>query len=290
MRRTRKVHDMYATVRLILILALCAAFPANAFAGGEIMRLSDRQAVSFPQMMAEAGRSDVVIVAEAHDNKMDHLLQLDVIRSLQAQKVPLAIGLEMFQTDYQKQLDEWIEGRISEESFKSIYFRNWTFDWSLYRNIFIFARDNHIPMVALNVPREIVTKVARQGFASLTPEERRNLPPGVTCDLNNPQTEFLRKTFREVFRHEAGGKIFDNFCEAQAVRNNGMALLIAENLKRHPGRKLVVMTGVWHAVKYGIPERLTSLSNVSFKVIVPEIGELNARNATSAVADYLVGQ
>jgi uncharacterized iron-regulated protein len=290
MKRIRKAHPMLKTVRQILILACCAALPANALAGGEITRLSDRQAVSFSQMIDDAGGSDVVLVAEAHDNAKDHAMQLDVIRSLRAKKAPLAIGLEMFQSDYQKQLDEWTAGRITEEIFKSIYFRNWTYDWSLYRDIFIFARDNHIPMIALNVPKEIVSKVARQGFASLTPEERVNLPAGVTCDLNNPQTEFLKRSFQEVFRHEANGKIFANFCEAQAVRNNGMALLVADDLKRHPGRKLVVLTGIWHAVKYGIPERLTNIGNVSYKVILSEIAELDASNATSAIADYLVGR
>jgi uncharacterized iron-regulated protein len=281
---------MLTILRLTLILACCAALPAKALAGGEITRLSDRQTVSFSQMMADAGGSDVIIVAEAHDNEKDHVMQLDVIRSLRAKKAPLAIGLEMFQTDYQKQLDEWIEGKITEENFKTIFFSNWTFNWSLYRDIFIFARDNHIPMIALNVPKEVVSKVARLGFASLTPEERKNLPAGVTCDLNNPQTEFLKRTFQEVFRHEANGKIFTYFCEAQAVRNNGMALLAAEDLKRHPGRKLVVLTGIWHAVKHGIPERLSSFSNVSYKVILPEIAELNAGNATSALGDYLIGR
>ena len=280
---------MLTTLRLILILAWCTAVPSNALAGGVITRLSDRQAVSFSQMMADAGGSDVILVAEVHDNGKDHVLELDVIRSLLAKKTPLAIGLEMFQSDNQKQLDEWTEGRITEETFKSIYARNWSYDWSLYRDIFIFARNNHIPMIALNVPQEIVSKVARQGFASLTPGERSNLPAGVTCDLNNPQTEFLKRTFQEVFGHETNGKVFTYFCEAQAVRNNGMALIIADELKRHPGRKFVALTGVWHAVKHAIPERLTAINNVSYKVIIPEIVELHAGKATSAIADYLIG-
>lgn len=279
---------MLETLRRILILSWCIALPANALAGGMITRLSDRHSVSFPQMMADAGGSDVIFVAEVHDNAKDHVLELDVIRSLWLKKAPMAIGLEMFQTDGQKELDDWTQGRITEENFKSIYARNWSLDWSLYRDIFIFARNNRIPMIALNVPKEVVSKVARQGFASLTPDERRNLPPGVTCDLTNPQVEFLKRTFQDVYRHESNGKTFDYFCEAQAVRNNGMALLIADDLKRHPGRKLVALTGVWHAVKSGIPERLTSMSDVSYKVIVPEIPELHART-TSSIADYLIG-
>jgi uncharacterized iron-regulated protein len=252
------------------------------------MRMSDRQTVTFQQMMTETLSADVIMVAETHDSKKSHEIQLDIIRSLWVKKVPLAIGLEMVQTNYQKQLDDWIEGRITEQSFKEIYARNWSYDWSLYRDLFIFARENRIPMVALNIPKEIIFKVAKKGFASLTPEERKNLPFGVTCDINKPQTEFLKKTFQEVFGHEANGKVFTYFCEAQAVRNSGMAMIIANNQKKHPGRKLVAIAGTWHAVKHGIPDRLVDVKNLTIKVLLPEIPELGTRNTTSDLIDYLI--
>lgn len=279
---------MHKTMQLIFILVCFTAVPASAFTGGKITRMSDRQAVSFSQMMADTEGTDVILVAETHDNKKNHELQLDVIRSLWAKKIPLAIGLEMFQSDNQWQLDDWIEGRMTEQNFKAVYARNWSYDWSLYRDIFIFARDNRIPMIALNIPKEIVFKVAKQGFASLTPEERKNLPSGVTCDTNKPQTEFLKRTFQDVFKHEANGKVFTYFCEAQAVRNSGMAMIIANGQKSHPGRKLVALAGTWHAVKHGIPERLASINSPSYRVILPEIPELGTRNATSAITDYLI--
>jgi uncharacterized iron-regulated protein len=288
MNRFRKAHHMHKTMQLVLILVCFTALSANAFAGGVITRMSDRQTVSFSQMMADMEDTDVILVAETHDNKKHHELQLDVIRSLRSKKTPLAIGLEMFQSDNQRQLDEWVEGRMTEQSFKAVYARNWSYDWSLYRDIFIFARDNRIPMIALNIPKEIVFRVAQQGFASLTPDERKNLPLGVTCDLNNPQTEFLKKTFQEVFKHEANGKVFEYFCEAQGIRNSGMAMNIVNDQKRHPGRKLVALAGTWHAVKHGIPERFENINNLSYKVILPEIPELGTRNATSALIDYLI--
>ena len=280
---------MLKTIKCILILVCCSTFPARGFAGGVITRMSDAQPVSFSQMIADEATSDVVFIGETHDNDAHHEMQLDVIRSLWAKKNTIAIGLEMFQADNQKQLDDWVGGRISEQNFKPIYARNWSYDWSLYRDIFIFARDNRIPMIALNIPKEIVFKVARQGFASLTIEEQKNLPSGVTCDLNKPQTEFLKKTFQEVFKHEARGNIFTYFCEAQAVRNNGMAMIIDSDQKKHPGRKLVALAGTWHAVKHGIPERLTRANGPGIRVILPEILELGTRNTTSAIADYLIG-
>ncbi|MDD2732324.1 MAG: ChaN family lipoprotein [Desulfuromonadaceae bacterium] len=279
---------MINTAKSLLIYICCIVVPASAYADGSITRMSDRQNVSFAQMMADVQSSEVTMVAETHDNKKHHELQLDIIRSFLANKAPLAIGLEMFQTDYQKQLDDWIEGRIPEQIFKEVYAKNWSYDWSLYRKLFIFARDNRIPMVALNVPKGIIFKVAKKGFESLTLEERKNLPLGVTCDINKPQTEFLKKTFEGVFGHEAKGQLFTYFCEAQAVRNSGMAMIIANNQKRYPGRKLVAIAGTWHAVKHGIPERFPNSGNVKFKVILPEISELGIRNTTSDIADYLI--
>ena len=116
---------------------------------------------------------------------------------------------------------------MSEPGFQTVYAGNWSLDWSLYRDIFIFARDNHIPMVALNIPKELVTKVSRQGYASLTSEEKKGLPQGTTCDLNNPHTAFLRKSFWEVFKHVTNGRVFTYFCEAQTLRNSGMANAVA---------------------------------------------------------------
>ncbi|NTW98887.1 MAG: ChaN family lipoprotein [Geobacteraceae bacterium] len=227
----------------------------------------------------------VIFVAEIHDDKKHHELQLDVIRSLRSKKIPLAIGLEMFQMDNQNFLDDWVAGRITEQDFTSIFARNWTYDWSLYRDIFIFARDNHIPMIALNIPKDIISKVVRQGFASLTPEELKSLPPGITSELNKPQTDLLRNTYQAIFKRAANEKKLANFFEAQAVRNSGMASIIAGELKSHPGRKVVTLAGTWHAVRHGVPE---FLPNIGSKVIVPEIPEFGVRNATLELADYLI--
>ena len=279
---------MRNAILLIIIFVCSVTLPANSFAGEVVTRMSDRKSVSFSQMITEAEGSDIVFVAETHDDKKSHELQLDVIRSLRAKKAPLAIGLEMFQADSQKALDDWIEGKITEQDFKAVYAKNWSYDWSLYRDIFVFARDNRIPMLALNVRKRIVSKVARQGFASLTPEEMKDLPLAVTCDLNKPQTESLKSTFQAVFKHEANGKMFANFCAAQAVRNSGMAMAIANDQQRHPGRKIVVLAGTWHAVKHGVPESLASFSSLAFKVILAAIPELGLKDTTAAIADYMI--
>lgn len=252
--------------------------------------MSDRQSISIPQLASVIERSDVILIGEAHDNKDHHRIQLDWIRYLAEKKAPFAIGIEMFESGSQQALDDWSQGKISEADFRSIYAKNWSLDWSLYRDIFLFARDNKIPMLGLNIPKELVVKVSRKGFASLTAEEKKRLPQGASGDLNNPHTAFLDKFFKAVFlRNAPSQRVFTFFCEAQSLRNSGMAAAIAQYRKKNPASKVVALAGVWHSVKNAIPDQLKRMDEKqTTTVIVPEIAELNARSATPDLVDYMI--
>jgi uncharacterized iron-regulated protein len=281
---------MSRTRQLLVTLILSMTLTLEAFAAGaSIIRISDKQEVSLSQLAAQADRSDLILIGEVHDNKQHHDLQLALIRSLWARKMPLVIGLEMMEADSQQQLDDWTGGRMSEKAFQVVFAANWSVEWQLYRDIFIFARDNRIPMAGLNVPKEIVKKVSRQGYDSLTAEEKKNLPQGTTCNLNNPHTVFLKKSFKDVFTHVTNGKVFTYFCEAQTLRNSGMAMNVTRYLKNHPGKKIVGLTGIWHAVRNAITEQLEQNgSKIASTVILPEIAEVNKANTTASEADYLI--
>lgn len=279
---------MYRAFRFSLMLCLLFALPLTVSAHTIITRMSDRHTVSMSELADAARKTDVVLLGESHDEMYHHELQLELIRSLLAGNGALAIGLEMMQSDYQKELDAWVEGRLSEAGMEAVFEGNWS-DWPMYREIFLFARDNRVPMVALNVPMEIVKKVSKHGFAALTPEERKDLPTGTSCDLTNPQIVFLRKAFQAVANHAQNGKLFSNFCEAQTVRNSGMAMNMDRYVRKNPGRKLVVLTGIWHAVRYAIPDQLQrSGSKLSSTVILPETPYMNSDNSGTGEADYLV--
>lgn len=275
--------------RIFFIMALSLALRSQPCLAGEIARMSDRQGVNFSQMVKAAERADVVLIGEVHDNKAHHDLQVAVIRSLLDRKIPLAIGFETMQSESQQHLDDWTRGRVSEEEFKKIFAANWTYNWNLYREIFIVARENKIPLIALNLPKEIAKKVSRKGYQSLTEEEKKSLPAGTTCDLNNPHTEFLKKAFKGLFQNVTNGRVFSYFCEAQTLRNSGMASNIKEYHRKNPDRKFIALAGIWHAVRNAIPEQLErNGSKLASLVIMPEIAELRRESATAAEADYMV--
>jgi uncharacterized iron-regulated protein len=279
---------MNIAFRSVLMIAFLLAVHLNAHAGQQFFKVNDKRPAELAEVLADAESANVIFVGEAHDLQKHHEVQLDIIRGLYAKKVPLAIGLEMFSADSQRQLDDWTAGKLDEQSFKSVFSQNWSIDWSLYRDIFIFARDNHIPMIALNIPKKIISKVAARGSAALDKDDQNELPPQMSWELHSPQTDYLRKIFAQVFGTRPKEKLFANFCEAQALRNRGMAWNITKYLKKQPATKVVALAGTWHAVKSGIPEQLGVYDNLKFRVILPEMPEFNTANAPFREVDYLI--
>lgn len=260
----------------------------NAYAAPQFLKVSDKRTVEFKQFIEDVERSDVIFIGETHDAKKQHENQLEIIRGLYARKVPLAIGLEMLSTDSQRQLDDWTNGNLDEPDFKTIYARNWSFDWQLYRDIFVFARDNHIPMIALNVPKPLISKIVRQGSASLNDNEKKELPPHVSWTLNPSQAEYIRRIYAQVFGNKPKVVSFANFSEAQALRNSVIAWNIAKFREKSPKNKIIVITGTWHAIKNGAPEQLKQTGGLTFKVILPELPEFVIQNVTTDDADYFM--
>jgi uncharacterized iron-regulated protein len=249
------------------------------------MRLSDRQFIGFSQMIAEIRGARLIFIGEEHDRMIDHWRQIRIIKALDDTGTPFAIGLEMFTAENQNVLDRWVAGKIKEEDFIIFYRRNWDMPWSLYRDIFLYARRHSIPLLGLNVPREIIHKVAQEGFGALAPEERKKLPSGITCNVDTAYMELIRRAFAE---HAENGKSFIRFCEAQMLWNKSMARHLTEYIQLHPGDSVVVLAGTGHSMKSGIPHEALSDAGIEAKVILPVNDAFSSDTMAEADADYLI--
>jgi uncharacterized iron-regulated protein len=276
---------MKRVVLIVLTSVLIHSLTISLCNAERIMRLSDRKMIDFSRLIAEIRGSRLIFVGEDHELMDDHQRQLRVIRALHESGAPLAIGLEMFNADNQEYLDRWVAGKIDEADFIPFYKRNWEVPWSFYRDIFLFARRYSIPLLGLNLPREIVHKVAREGFAALTPEEKKKLPADVTCNVDSAYMAMVRRAFAA---HSGNEKLFIHFCEAQMLWNKGMARHLLEYIKRRPGGAVVVLAGTGHAMKTGIPLEVREDAGVEGKVILP-IDDLRISDlVTEADTDYLI--
>ena len=275
--------------RIVLVWIIAAAIPLLAGCqDGDVVRLKDRTTIPFDRMVGEASKSRVIIVGETHDNQAHHDLQLKIIRTLYEGGAPLAVGIEMFRAESQELLDKWWRWGMPTEQFEALYRENWGMPWLLYRDIFLYTRQKRIPLVGLNVPREIIAKVAREGYGSLAGAERKRLPPGLTCTVDEAYRSFIRRTYSE--HAHASGRSFDHFCEAQMVWDTAMAIYALDYLDKNPGSRIVILAGSAHAWKRSIPRQIATMRpDVTVSVILPDPDGKGAwEKITVEDADYLV--
>jgi uncharacterized iron-regulated protein len=266
-----------------LLLATACREPKTA-APLKLFDLQTQQFIAGVRAMDALKRNRLVLVGEHHTNQGHHRAQLRVIQTLNEQSVPLSIGLEMFRKDSQAALDQWVAGELDETAFVKIYLDNWNFPWSLYRSIFVYARDMKIPLAGLNVSRETTRQVAEQGFASLSDRQRGELE-GVTCNVTREYRDFIRSAFDA---HGHGNMDFVHFCEAQLVWDTAMAINSLDYLERHPDRVMVLLAGSGHVRKMGVPFQIKSRFPIPTTVLLPHTpGIFEPATLTSADADFI---
>ncbi|MBD1845569.1 ChaN family lipoprotein [Cyanobacteria bacterium FACHB-63] len=213
-----------------------------------------------PQMVLKQLRqSRVIYLGETHDSEADHRAQLEIIRSLHQQNPKLAIGMEMFQRPFQSGLDSYLAGASTATRLREFteYDKRWGYSWEFYYPIINFAKENRLPVVALNTPAEVTRKVARQGLESLTAEEKRYIPP---IDEIRLEPERYRDRLQKIFAAHAGkgsSRWFNSFFQAQVLWDETMADAIVQFLNKNPDRQIIVLAGQGHIIYGdGIPSRV----------------------------------
>jgi uncharacterized iron-regulated protein len=246
--------------------------------------LKTKSSLDLDAIVKEIRDKRVIYIGESHTAYADHVMQLEIIRRLVNDKQPLIIGMEMFQQPFQKYLDQYIHNKIPEDEFlkKTEYFLRWAYDYNLYRDILQFARANTIPVIALNVRREITEKVSDKGMDSLTAGERAELPQDM--DLTNEQyREYLKQVY---YQHDQSKKTcFDNFFLSQILWDETMAHNIAAALQKYPDARMVVLSGSGHLqYAWGIPSRVQRLTRVPGVIILNDSGQ----GIEQSLADYIL--
>jgi len=264
--------------------------PASAGASladhrGAITGVLDLKALpGLDSIIPRLARKRVVFIGEAHDQYGHHLNQLAIIRRLHARHPDLAIGMEFFQQPFQQELDDYIAGKLDERELlkKTEYYKRWRFDFRLYAPILRYARQHHIPVVALNLPMEITRQVGREGPDSLSESQKAQIPAQI-----DRTDHVYRERLQNIYdsHPKRDGANFDNFLEVQLLWDEGMAERAAQYLKQHPGRRLVVLAGSGHlAYGVGIPQRLTRRINVGTAIVLQGV----EGSIEPDMADYLL--
>ena len=267
---------------LFSIFFVCTAFKADKPA--YYLFNKEGKDIKYEKMLKEAGDADIVLFGESHDNPISHWLQLELTKDLyETIKDKLVLGAEMFETDNQVVLDEYLNGLISESSFESNA-RLWPNYKTDYKPLVLFAKEIKLKFVATNVPRRYASMVNSKGFEgleTLSDEAKTFLPPlpvKYDAELN---------CYKSMMEMEGmGSHVTPNFPKAQAIKDATMAHFILKNWSK--GKLLIHYHGSYHSENFESIYWYLKQANPDLKIVTihtvsqAEISELTEENKGKA--------
>jgi uncharacterized iron-regulated protein len=242
------------------------------------------QTSTLTQTIQKIDAARVLLVGETHTRWDHHLVQLEILKLLYQKSPKLAIGVEWFQQPYQKHLDAYVAGELSEQEMLHLsgYFERWRYDYRLYRPIIQYAREYKIPIIALNASQELSHALSKSGFDDLTAELKDQLPE--SYDWSDKEYE---KRLRSVFdQHPDYPGEFEDFLRGQLTWDESMAERAAQYLDKNPESRLLILAGSGH-IMYGsgIPNRIKR------RIDVEQVSILLSEDllpVSENIADFLV--
>ena len=256
---------------------------AKTFEEGVIISAQTGGRISFQELMQGLASSRIIYVGEQHTDRAHHSIQLKLIQAIYKENQNLVVGMEMFDHSYQEILDQWSAGELDQKTFlqKVHWYANWRYDFSLYKEILDFIKENRIRLIGLNIPNHIPPKIREGGIESLKGDEKKHLPQQIDLSKTGHR-EYVQKVFEKHRHHFRGEVEFENFYAAQSVWEDAMAEAIDDNLN---DGVMVILAGNGHIqFKYGIPDRAFKRNKAPFRTIYPApVGG----EEELAIADYI---
>lgn len=234
--------------KLILILFVFVTFVTNAQDKNAYRIFTgDGKKADYHDVVKQSLKSDVIFFGELHDNPIAHWLELELAKDIFAEKGnKLILAAEMFETDNQIIIDEYLAGLIKESSFESEarVWKNYNTD---YKPLVSFAKKNNLKFAASNIPRRYASVVSSGGFEALeklSDEAKKYIAPlPVQYD---PELQ----CYKEMLKMDMGPKGPDpgNFPKAQAIKDATMASSIVNYLQL--GTTVIHYNGSYHSDNY----------------------------------------
>lgn len=203
----------------------------------------DGKDVKYEKMVKQLEDADIVLFGEYHYNPISHWLQLELTKDLHDVKgKQLVLGAEMFESDNQLILDEYLTGLIYESRFEAEA-RLWPNYQTDYKPL--IAWDEDLKFVASNVPRRYASIVSSDGFEgldALSKEAKRFIAPLPIAD------DSTLTCYKDMLEMSDTDNKNSNFPKAQALKDATMAHFILANWNK--GDLLLHYHGAYHSENF----------------------------------------
>lgn len=274
-------------MKYVFILLLSAATAYGQDKPAYRVFTKDGKPSDFTTLTKESAKGDVTFFGELHDNAMAHWLELQVLKELFAQRGTITLGMEMFESDDQLALNEYLAGLIDEKQFLAEV-KAWDNYKNDYKPLIEFAKENKQRVIATNVPRRYANLVYKKGIDPLAslPNEARSLiaPLPIAIDLTLPGYKYM---IDQMGGHSAPGSA-ENMARSQATKDATMAHFLLQS-KSTP---FLHVNGSYHSQNFEGIVWYVRKANPSLRIVTIQVVEQKDIQQVEAgnlgVADFIV--
>lgn len=192
----------------------------------------------------ELSKADVLFFGEEHNDSTGHYLESLIFKKI-VEKYPAkaALSMEMFQTDCQTILNEYLADFIREKNLITEG-RAWK-NYKDYRPMIETAKAAHLPVIAANAPTRYTNMVTRVGLADLQKLDATAKSWLAPLPIDTATGPYYEKFVAIMGGHRAMGDL--KIYQSQNLWDATMGWSIAQFLKTHSGYKIFQVNGGFHS-------------------------------------------
>jgi len=210
----------------------------------KIYSTSRQKIISLDDIVNDMANADVLFFGEEHNDSTGHYLEYALFKKL-FNKYPgdAALSMEMFETDCQTPLNEYLHDLIREKSLVTDA-RTWP-NYNDYKPMIEYARLNHIPVTAANAPSRYTHLVSVDGLSALNRLDETGLSYLPPLPIDTATGPYYEKFVETMGGHGAMGGM--QLFQAQNLWDATMGWSIAKFYKTHRDYKILQINGGFHS-------------------------------------------
>jgi len=250
---------------VLLVIPLYAISQDTMLPHYKIFDATKQKQVTVDDIINDMAKADVLFFGEEHSDSTAHYLEYTLLKKL-AEKYPgkVALSMEMFETDCQTVLNEYLKGFIREKNLIKDA-RAWP-NYTDYRPLIELSRSAHIPVIAANAPSRYTNMVTRMGLNSLQQLDKTGKSFLPALPIDTATGPYYNNFLKETGGHRVMGNM--QIYQAQNLWDATMAWSITKTLKNHRGYKVLHLNGGFHS-----EEKLGAVAQL--KKYAPKLAILN---------------
>ncbi|MES2375305.1 MAG: ChaN family lipoprotein [Bacteroidota bacterium] len=233
-----------AILSLLLILPLLALSQDTQNQHYKIYSTALQKQVSLDDVISNMDNADVLFFGEEHTDSIGHVVEYTLLKKL-ADKYPgkTAFSMEMFETDCQAVLNEYLKGAIREKDLIKDG-RAWP-NYKDYRPMVEFSKSNAITVIAANAPSRYVHMVTDKGLTNLLQLDKPAQQYLAPLPIDTASGVYYDKFLKIMGGHGAMGTL--KIYQSQNLWDATMGWSIAQFYKKHRNYKILQINGSFHS-------------------------------------------